>query len=444
MSVDVGELLKLTLSQAPENLFSKDTARHVQRLSESFAGFQTSEVIAETNLNDQAGRADISFRVLAEEAPAMIQAFSSPAFDKMAEDDSWQRLISFCRGWPAEVEEVWIEMDQTAYEQPLPPPCFFYDGSGVHPRRGMYQPLLRPSLLMLLDNPVVGKMENTLLRTLSSLPEEVTVFQMGTMLARHQDRLRLFTTEMSWEQAMTWTKDLQWKGTPPDVASLNNLTKHHSDGRFILDVDVTEEGVNPKLGINFGVTSPENLHAFLENLIKEGLCTQEKKEILLSWKGTRGQFMGKEAGYCALINRISHFKVTQQEGQPLTAKVYLQTLAVSIKKQLEKKRLAREAAERNQEMAKGTAAYRHWNRQAQENMKQLMTKAMLDQDFRNRCLNEGETVFRETFEGEVPTHWQPCFIETDTAKTSETSQKPWEINLPPYLKKTWLNSKSEQ
>ncbi|MBU1109472.1 MAG: radical SAM protein [Candidatus Riflebacteria bacterium] len=334
MKINVNTLLENIMQNAPVGLFSEAVTPEINRLAGFFADFSASEYIVETSLENASSAIDVSFRVLREEADHMREAFKSEAFAPLTKSVYWQKLMKFCNEWPDKVNEIWFELDQSAYEKSRPEPCFFFDSESIKNAENQDFSLLKLAAESFLDNAAPEKVYDQLLANVRLFPSELPLFHVGSMLARHQDRLRVFTSGMSWEELLKWSQSVNWQESPPDLEKWQNILYSYNAGPFIADFDVTEQGVPSKLGINY-VTAPEKNDEFLALLKQQGLCSNEKAEIIKAWCGKRSEFINN-AGFCMIINRVCHYKMTLTANGPVKMKVYLQTLVFPFSQLIKK------------------------------------------------------------------------------------------------------------
>lgn len=324
MKINVNTLLENIMQTAPTGLFSEATALRINRLAGFFTDFSASEYIVETSLENASSAIDVSFRVLREEADHMREAFKSEAFAPLTKSVYWQKLMKFCNEWPDKVNEIWFELDQSAYEKSIPEPCFFFDSESIKNADNQDFSLLKLAAESFLEKAAPEKVYSHIVDSISRFPAELPLFHTGSMLARHQDRLRIFTSGMSWNALLEWAKSMNWQNGTPDLQKWQQILCSCTEGPFIADFDVTEHGVPSKLGINF-VTAPEKNDEFLALLKQQGLCSVEKAEIIKAWCGKRSEFINN-AGFCLIVNRICHYKMTFTADLPVKIKVYLQIL----------------------------------------------------------------------------------------------------------------------
>jgi hypothetical protein len=181
-------------------------------------------------------------------------------------------------------------MDYGEYDKQIPQPCFFFNASQIKKGTDVDEKLLSNALKQLLD---IGQLESLWSRlrgVIQQLPPEVGLFQVGIMLARNSDRIRIFTAELTREQTSQYLSNIGWTGYFPELEGLFKFVHTYSDGQYILDFDVSREGISEKIGINFGLDNKANLAAFLDNLAEHQLCTAVKRRGVLAWPGSKGYY----------------------------------------------------------------------------------------------------------------------------------------------------------
>jgi hypothetical protein len=112
--------------------------------------------------------------------------------------------------------------------------------------------------------------------------------------------------------------------------------------RLVLHINITEDGVDQKIGIECSF-SPDRYHletrwsAFLDYLIKKGVCLPEKKESLINFSGVEQEDSSNDFKLnsyqvsvkiqddnfsSALVRFISHIKLVYKPNSPIQAKAY--------------------------------------------------------------------------------------------------------------------------
>lgn len=411
MNGNVKQYLAGIAPSLPTEIISKETYRKINTLANLFSDFSASEYIMETHLNTTSAQVDFSFRVLADEKVCLN-------FPQFPLDGAWKRINDFVDHWPPEIADIWFEMDYTEYDKQIPQPCFFFNAGQVKKGNGVNKHLLFGALKRLLGNEQLELLKDNIKNVIEHLPPEVGLFQVGTMLARNSDRVRIFTAELTKAQVGPYLTTIGWSGSHPHLQQLFRLVHPYSDGQYILDFDVTSSGITEKIGINFGLNQRQTLPAFLRELVKHQMCTEIKNNGVLAWSGSRGHFLGRDYGFSALIKNISHFKVSYIPKEGLKAKAYLRIHGIYLKDLFRARKLS--------------------YKELQDVFKQVAQRSMLDLDYRELCLEDSTAAIKQVVGNGVAIPDNIIFLEQDgegidTAGTSYI--------LPPFLKPSWLLGK---
>jgi hypothetical protein len=322
-----------TRAGLPPEIVGEASSRRIDRTAAAFRHFSASEYILESRLGCDQAETDFSLRVLArEEGPALLAGLQSPDFASLSADPAWEKVLDFVSRWPREMADVWLEMDDDEMAGPLPRPCFFFSAAAIKDGGKVNRELLRAALSPLLEEQQLDSLWGNLNTVIGQLPPEVGVFQIGVMLARQQNRVRIFTRELSREQADAYLDAIRWPGPWHSLQELWRIVQPYSDGRYILDFDISQPGISEKLGINFGLDQKRNLADFTAHLTEKGLCTATKAAGVQAWSGSQGKFLGPDYGFTALLKNISHFKLTCDGEAGLQAKAYLGIMGIYLAK----------------------------------------------------------------------------------------------------------------
>ncbi|MCF8011129.1 MAG: hypothetical protein K9L17_06630 [Clostridiales bacterium] len=321
----------------PPEILDNQSYLELNKMVSLFKDFVSRHYILETYLDRDEQQADFSFCIRALERDFLVRAFKDLRFQYLAGDEVWGRVINFVNCWSAKntlehkhVNNIWFEMDFAEYEKDIPQPCLFFDASQVKNSRVSNEWLFE-TLKKLLDSNLVDSLRDEIKNVIRNLPPGTGLFQVGTMLARTEDRVRIFTHQLTREQITGYLKNIGWPGDSRKINNVFNFIDNYSDGNYIVDFDVTREGISEKSGINFGLKNNKNLSFFLEELAKHNLCNDLKKRGVLSWKGSSCRFLGQDYGQTALLKNISHFKVAYLPGEGIRIKAYLKVKGVYLK-----------------------------------------------------------------------------------------------------------------
>ncbi len=416
----------------PLEIISEDTYRRLNKIADLFEGFAASEYIMETSLNTGAAEVDFSFRVLTEEKTCLSNGFKSNCFSTLADDGTWMRIKDFVNFWPQSMDDIWFEIDYGECGQDIPQPCFFFNAGKIKKGRDIDDELLFESLKHLLNPEQLQELRDNMIAVIQALPLEVGLFQVGVMLARSRESIRIFTEELSREQVVEYLSAIGWSSSFSRLDELFQLVHPYSDAQYILDFDVSSQGISEKIGINFGLKNGETLPAFLDNLVQNHLCTDVKKQGVLSWSGSQGSYLGRDYGYCALIKNISHFKIACSPDEGFKAKAYLRVAGVYLKDLWKPKAPTQpNAAEQRGKMEQ--PGYK----EMQNVFKQIAQKAMLDKEYRELCLKDSKAAIQQIITSDAVIPDNIIFLEED----GNCLEHGFAYVLPPFLKPSWLLSK---
>ncbi len=267
----------------------------------------------------------------------------------------WQRVKAFAREWNTstsaiakEVFNIWLEFDipnsYTADEIPIP--SFFMGAKDIYvcdcleeqkQRRAW---LVEEALPLLLGKSLPIVNQEMLYLCLQSLPIGAYVFQIGLMLARKMETVRLCIRNISPLQIVPYLAQISWQG------NIDNLTQFlHSLSplvdRIDLDIDV-DFATRSKIGLECHFNLQPSLESkwvlFLDFLEDRSLCLPEKRQAILSYPGYLRESAHKDqwpeglkrltqilgnTKEGVIFRGIHHIKITYQDSSPQEAKAYL-------------------------------------------------------------------------------------------------------------------------
>jgi hypothetical protein len=194
--------------------------------------------------------------------------------------------------------------------------------------------------LPLLGKVITPSRRDALMRCFEALPAGSRAFQVGVMLARPVDALRVCVLGLEYGKAVSFLRRVGWPG---DLAELDRrlapLTANAET--FILDLDVGD-AVLPTLGLECFAGEDgdpdlvERWTSFLDPLVRAELCRPERRQALLEWPlvvreseasswprhlKEASEFVGEEVEGI-LIRAVNHVKLGWAPGK-LQAKGYL-------------------------------------------------------------------------------------------------------------------------
>jgi hypothetical protein len=302
----VGDALRSAIAAGlPENLLSGDGLTRIEGLADQLPGRLTSTFGFEIDLGEPAGGADFALAVtkLHGGRRILVEAGASPS--GRTGGAAWAALGALSSAWSvpgseleAELHNLSLEFDLDG-EDGLPAPNVFLGAeSGIlppppsHPRQlelpvvGSAAWLLDAALPLLGAELPPGR-RDALTRCFEALPPGARAFQVGVMLARPVEALRLCVLGLDYAQVPAYLRHAGWTG---DAGELGRALGPFAAGAetVIVDLDVGDT-VLPSLGLEcfVGEDGGSGLRKrwtrFLEPLVRAGLCRPERKQALLEW-----------------------------------------------------------------------------------------------------------------------------------------------------------------
>jgi hypothetical protein len=269
----------------------------------------------------------------------------------------WKRIRDFSLCWAnpesllyEKADNIWLEFDVDGASPEVPIPSFFFGPKGIQSRYSStpkfevnadsYEWVTTKALNILLGRPIPLQVERNLFNCFNLLPTGAQVFQMGVMLARRSDTVRICVRGISTAQILEYLSCIGWAGEVSEVKAVVSQLSSFVE-RIDLDLDIGEV-VFPKIGMEcyFNIQPPvaPKLRQFLDYLVETGLCLPDKRDALLTYPGyshersnpelwpsnllRASSFLGPRA-LSMFIRRLHHIKIVYQPGRPLEAKAYL-------------------------------------------------------------------------------------------------------------------------
>ncbi|WP_448265517.1 hypothetical protein [Nostoc sp. DSM 114159] len=179
------------------------------------------------------------------------------------------------------------------------------------------------------------------------MPANTDINIVGMMFARPVQTTRLQLAGFTKEQTIPYLEKIGWQGESDRLAQMMAIAPANFSP-FILTFDVDEQ-VYPRIGLKY-VSSCTAKDAppwqeFLEILMRNQLCSPEKREALQKWPGYT-QIKGSSPTWVDIIENAAAFrenrllnvmernfgqiKMVYQPGLPFEAKAYLRCSCLNI------------------------------------------------------------------------------------------------------------------
>lgn len=302
------------------------TARLLPRFAVNFFGF-------ECRLGQEDAATDCALNLTAEGARYLAGRHAVPAPEELR-TDAWQRVRRFYEEWGDTRESpyvdagaTWLEFDSGA-GQPSPNLLFGYWPQETAVRRPQ-EWLLEVILPMLLGMPLSPRFRENLRRCFEACPPGANDFQVGAMIARGIQAVRLCLFDLRPADLPAFLTQVGWKGELEPVRRYLEALAPHAD--FVgVHLDVGEK-LFPHLGLEPGFKAgpwarqphmEPRWHRQFEQLVESGLCTPAKRDALLSWSGYQHLPTDGSEEKAVLLRGLSHLKLTLRPGVPPIAKAY--------------------------------------------------------------------------------------------------------------------------
>jgi hypothetical protein len=206
----------------------------------------------------------------------------------------WRRVAALCRAWSSpqslahrSVLAAFLGFDAATAGAAQPIPSLYLS---LEPGAGVQQDLadlIGDTATMLRGAPLSPATMAAVAACRDALPAGAAVADLGFMLARPVDALRLVVARMPRGAAAGYLSGLPWVGPPPDVTSAEALLPADLQ-HVILSLDVAA-GVLPRVGFEcdpgYAEADLPNWVEALDALTGGGLCNGPKRDALLRWPG---------------------------------------------------------------------------------------------------------------------------------------------------------------
>lgn len=291
-------------------------------------------IYLECRLDADAGRTDLIVGL--ERAGRAILAGEDPATPLRATADPfWRRLRDLCRAERARrasnITFLWLEFDLDSGAPARPPtPGVFLDLADAvcaHPARAAR---VMDAALRVLGHPARHPLRLVRDRCLERLPRAATVPTFGLFPARDPDGLRICFAGVPLDTLPDHLADIGWPASTRRLRrTLAALDPTGSPPHArLIHLDLGPE-LHSGLGIEFAFDRTAQLRgriperAFLDRLVRLGLCSAAKRDALLAWPGATVTTFDHELWPSILIRRLHHIKLVIHPGGRLEAKAYL-------------------------------------------------------------------------------------------------------------------------
>jgi hypothetical protein len=341
-----------TEKYVPKDLLSKKHLDNIQLISQMFPGEITTFLGFETRLWEENNNADFAFAIsgVGDDRKILTSFLETNTVSKQLLDYSeWKQIYNFSKIWSNSHSELYNKVQCFWLEFDMPdegigtmiPSVFFGPSNGNNTNKNQYNWLVESAIPLLSGSIPPKNISKLIFDTIRKMPDNSTLFQIGTMLSREVTAIRFHINKLKSSQIIPYLKDIHWNYETKELTNLI-IDLEELVERFVLSFDILDEGIGPKIGIELSFVGDDYIHKnnweqLLSYLVKKGLCLPAKKEALLQYSGIEKteNFSGgilrpiysatdysEDISESNIIRYINHIKIVYEPGKPLRAKAY--------------------------------------------------------------------------------------------------------------------------
>ena len=340
---------KLLEPDIEPNLISAEYLSAIRRVAGLFPTFVPKVFGFESRLKSNSGRTDFAINMTAKGSELLAwKLFEQSQPEVFRQDERWQRVSHFFQEWGrtnespfADANSVWLEfdMDRLSAAELVPSVILFaYWLEQLETKMVVQRPLswLTGTILPILrGSPLPDYLERNFLHCLE-LTMPALYFQVGTMLSRKIDVLRLCVFNITGEEIINVLSRI---GVKESLAEIEQAIADFGDlvDSLCLHLDIGQV-VYPHVGIELLYDNLDpwkrqpnketRWFQLFDKLVERGLCTPEKRDALLAWPGyipisqsSAGQELNSTSNG-VLLRGLQHIKLVFCSNQPPEAKAY--------------------------------------------------------------------------------------------------------------------------
>jgi hypothetical protein len=345
------EYLTLVKPYVSSHLIDTESWDDIEAIANLLSSQITNFFGFECRLGTEAAKADFLLCIGAAEVGQKILTSESALPERLLKEPVWKQIRNFATCWQnqtsplhSNVDNIWLEFDVDGHLNQAPIPSCFFGSQTIHAESSTipypHTWVTQTAIQLLRGHSLSSAVEKQLFRCLEALPTGVYVFQVGLMLARQSDMVRICLRGISPGKIIDYLSEIGWSGSTDALKTLLQELSTYVE-RIDLDLDVSESGVAAKIGLECYLTLQPKYEprwiSFLDYLVKVGLCLPQKREALLTYPGyvreknhrnqwpshllKLSQFLGQNHEN-VFMRGLHHIKVVYQSEKAIEAKAY--------------------------------------------------------------------------------------------------------------------------
>jgi hypothetical protein len=256
---------------------------------------------------------------------------------QLLDDPFWQRLANLSQAWADPehilscIEVIWLEFDHHESGYCLTPNLFFgITATNVDDRNVQWysvKRLLDGIYTILFDIPFPSDLAENLKACILALPERAGLYQVGFMIPRKTEAIRLILVRIGDEEIEKYLNKINWPGEMEAVKKLINSYSTKFD-YFVCNINIGKT-ILPYLSIEMYML---NMHQpqfgprwgeVMDFLETQQLLTANKRSTLVRFCGKK---ISNSLFPLRYINGINHLKVVYKRDTPVECKGYFGTM----------------------------------------------------------------------------------------------------------------------
>jgi hypothetical protein len=330
-------------------LVSSDNFKEILSLARHFPGNLTSFLGFECRLGVSKSRTDWALAIssVGKDRQVFFNLLNDGYIpDQFLHEGAWKYINDFANAWvdPNSVlKYFWLEFDMPESMPEVPIPSIFFGPEKIPKGKEVndfsnYEWLITAALPILKGHRLKKIIENKIKKCIQNLPENASLFQVGTLLSRSSDEVRLYINHCNPKQILLYLKTIGWKDKTNEFSKLIKELENKAE-RFVLSFDITDKGIGPRIGIELSFATNEFFNEIkwsqlLDYLVEKGWCLPEKKDALLSYQSVENFSGGimepitsasqhlDDLIHSKIVRYINHIKIVYQPGKDIEAKAY--------------------------------------------------------------------------------------------------------------------------
>jgi hypothetical protein len=296
----------------------------------------------ECRLSDRSQRSDFALNLTVRGGEQLANLASARDLMVYRQTPEWERVSYFLQEWGqtnetpfADVNCVWLEFD---IESPMPNKVapglilfgYWLDTNEI--KMVVRRPLnwlTKKALPILRGETLPPGLERNILRCIEQASVYTDYFQVGVMLSRKVDGVRLCLFKIEPGQILDYLATIGWSGDRQQlektIADFSGLVDY-----LCLHIDIGRESIYPRVGLELLYNNLQpwkrqphrepRWYSLFDRLVEQGVCLPSKREAILAWPGYSRIESAVTPGI--LLRGLQHIKIVCTPNGPLEAKAY--------------------------------------------------------------------------------------------------------------------------